>query len=241
MSRRTPSGPALAVRCRTRSGRRPASSPWRRGRRPLRGRVRRTSIRGARVPYGLRPAVALGATAVMAGLLGWFGAELISGGRQVGLAERVLAGTQAVWPLVVVLTCLGVAAGGWPQAGTTLPFGKIFKSFIPNERRCLPRDDRGVADLSSGHALPPACRSHGPPRHRVCLRSSRPGPGHRGRRRPGHPPGDRRAGLPDRPAYRRGRGRGPARRRHPLRARARHPAAAPGGGGLPGAGRPDAR
>ena len=55
----------------------------------------------------------------MAVLLGWFGAELISGGRQVGLAERVLAGTQAVWPLVVVLTCLGVAARSWPQAGTT--------------------------------------------------------------------------------------------------------------------------
>ncbi len=91
---------------------------------PTAGRIRETSVRGtvvrgSRVPYGLRPAVSLGATAVMAGLLGWFGAELISGGRQVGLAERVLAGTQAVWPLVVVLTCLGVTARGWPQAGTT--------------------------------------------------------------------------------------------------------------------------
>jgi hypothetical protein len=35
----------------------------------------------------------------------WFGAELIGGGRQVGLAERVLAGAQAVWPLAVVLAC----------------------------------------------------------------------------------------------------------------------------------------
>jgi hypothetical protein len=35
----------------------------------------------------------------------WFGAELIAGGRQVGLAERVLAGAQAVWPLAVVLVC----------------------------------------------------------------------------------------------------------------------------------------
>jgi aspartate aminotransferase len=95
---------------------------------PAAGRIRRTSVRGPRVPYGLRPAVSLGATAVMAGLLGWFGAELISGGRQVGLAERVLAGTQAVWPLVVVLTCLGVAAGGWPQAGTTSRSVKSFKS-----------------------------------------------------------------------------------------------------------------
>ena len=86
---------------------------------PAAGRIRGTGVWGARVPYGLRPAVSLGATAVMAVLLGWFGAELISGGRQVGLAERVLAGTQAAWPLVVVLTCLGVAARSWPQASAT--------------------------------------------------------------------------------------------------------------------------
>ena len=83
----------------------------------IRGEERTSDRRGSRVPYGLRPAVSLGATAVMAGLLGWFGAELISGGRQVGLAERVLAGTQAIWPLVVVLTCVGVTVGPrvWPQ------------------------------------------------------------------------------------------------------------------------------
>ncbi len=75
-------------------------------------------IRGPGTPYGLRPAVSAGATAVMLVLLGWFGVELISGGRQVGLAERVLAGIQAAWPLVVVLTCVAVAARSWPQAGT---------------------------------------------------------------------------------------------------------------------------
>jgi hypothetical protein len=63
-------------------------------------------VRGPRVPYGLRPAVAVSATAVMLGLLLWFGAELILAGHQVGLTERALAGTQALWPLVVVLTCL---------------------------------------------------------------------------------------------------------------------------------------
>jgi hypothetical protein len=42
----------------------------------------------------------------------WFGAELIGGGRQVGLAERVLAGAQAVWPLAVVLACR------WSQSRT---------------------------------------------------------------------------------------------------------------------------
>jgi hypothetical membrane protein len=66
--------------------------------------------RGCGAPYGLRPAVAAVATAAMLGLLAWFGAELTSGGRQVGLAERVLAEAQAIWPLVVVLTCVAAAA-----------------------------------------------------------------------------------------------------------------------------------
>jgi 8-oxo-dGTP pyrophosphatase MutT (NUDIX family) len=43
----------------------------------------------------------------MLGLLAWFGGELIWAGHQVGLAERALAGVQALWPLAVVLTCTG--------------------------------------------------------------------------------------------------------------------------------------
>ncbi len=73
---------------------------------PVAGRVP-----GPRVPYALRPAVAVSATAVMAGLLLWFGAELVLAGHQVGLAERALAGIQALWPLVVVLTCLRIGRG----------------------------------------------------------------------------------------------------------------------------------
>ncbi len=61
---------------------------------------------GLLVPYGLRPAVASVATGILLGLLVWFGAELITRGGQVGLAERVLTGAQAAWPLAVVLTCL---------------------------------------------------------------------------------------------------------------------------------------
>ena len=61
--------------------------------------------RGLSVPAGLRPAVSASAAGVLLGLLVWFGAELIAGGRQVGLAERVLAGAQAAWPLAVVLAC----------------------------------------------------------------------------------------------------------------------------------------
>ena len=61
--------------------------------------------RGTAVPWGLRPAVAAAAVAVMLALLAWFGAELIMAGGQAGLAERVLGGVQATWPLAVVLSC----------------------------------------------------------------------------------------------------------------------------------------
>jgi hypothetical protein len=57
-------------------------------------------------PAGLRPGIRVAAFGVLLVLLVWFGVELIGGGRQVGLAERVLAGAQAVWPLAVVLTCV---------------------------------------------------------------------------------------------------------------------------------------
>ena len=61
--------------------------------------------RGTAVPWGLRPAVAAAAVAVMLALLAWFGAELIMAGGQAGLAERVLGAVQAAWPLAVVLSC----------------------------------------------------------------------------------------------------------------------------------------
>ncbi len=61
--------------------------------------------RGSSVPWGLRPAVCSGAVAVQLILLAWFVAELVTGAGQVGLAERVVSGTQAIWPLVVVLSC----------------------------------------------------------------------------------------------------------------------------------------
>lgn len=55
----------------------------------------------------LRPAVALAATAVLAALLVAFLLELWrvtpTDGRATGLTERLLAGAQAIWPLVVAL------------------------------------------------------------------------------------------------------------------------------------------
>ncbi len=61
--------------------------------------------RGPAVPYGLRPAVTAAAAAVQLCLLAWFDAEVITASVQVGLAERVLAVAQAIWPLAVVVTC----------------------------------------------------------------------------------------------------------------------------------------
>jgi hypothetical protein len=60
---------------------------------------------GPSVPWALRPPVAACATGVLLGLLVWFGAELVTGGGQAGLAERFLGGAQALWPLAVVLSC----------------------------------------------------------------------------------------------------------------------------------------
>jgi len=57
-------------------------------------------------PLGLRPAACSAAVAAQFALLACFVAELVIGGRQVGLAERVLGGAQATWPLLVVLSCI---------------------------------------------------------------------------------------------------------------------------------------
>jgi hypothetical membrane protein len=70
------------------------------------------------VPGGLRVAACVSATSVMVGLLVWFYVELVTGGGLLGLAERVLAGVEAVWPLAVIATCYrsGYRAGHQPQA-----------------------------------------------------------------------------------------------------------------------------
>jgi len=63
------------------------------------------SRRGSAVPWGLRPAVAATAAAVLFALVLWFVAELVLGSGHAGLAERVAGGAQALWPLAVVLSC----------------------------------------------------------------------------------------------------------------------------------------
>jgi hypothetical protein len=61
--------------------------------------------RGPSVPWGLRPAVPAGASAVLLAVLLWFGAELLTSGGQAGLAERLLGGLQTLWPVLVILSC----------------------------------------------------------------------------------------------------------------------------------------
>jgi Protein of unknown function (DUF998) len=68
--------------------------------------------RGPSVPWGLRPAVSAGVVAVLLALLAWFVAELITGGGQVGLAERIFGTAQALWPLTVVVSCRYAARAG---------------------------------------------------------------------------------------------------------------------------------
>lgn len=63
---------------------------------------------GHAVPV-LRPAPSLAAAVLLTGLVGWFGLSLPTGER-IGLAERVAAGAQACWPLVVV-RCTRTAGG----------------------------------------------------------------------------------------------------------------------------------
>jgi len=70
---------------------------------------------GPSVPYGLRPSVCAAAAVMQLCLLAWFDAETVTASGQIGLAERVLATAQAIWPLLVVLTCLYSQSSGVPR------------------------------------------------------------------------------------------------------------------------------
>jgi hypothetical protein len=68
--------------------------------------------RGPSVPWGLRPTVSAGVVVLLLALLAWFAAELITGGGQAGLAERIFGAAQALWPLAVVVSCRRAAGTG---------------------------------------------------------------------------------------------------------------------------------
>jgi hypothetical membrane protein len=61
------------------------------------------------VPWALRLRTGAGASVVTLALFTWFTTELLGDGSQLGLAERALGEAQALWPLIVVLSCLASA------------------------------------------------------------------------------------------------------------------------------------
>jgi hypothetical membrane protein len=92
--------------------------------------------RGPSVPWGLRPAVSAAAVTVLLALLAWFGAELVAGGGQVGLAERVFGVAQALWPLTVVVSCRYAARAAAAQSAATPPSqGPAPVGRVPSARR----------------------------------------------------------------------------------------------------------
>ncbi len=56
------------------------------------------------VPFGLSLPVALTAAGALSASVFWFASELYGDGDAIGLSERVAAGAQALWPLVIVLS-----------------------------------------------------------------------------------------------------------------------------------------
>ena len=66
-------------------------------------------------PWVLAPGTSFAVTGVLLALLGWFafGVPQIGGETLTGLAERVLAGAQVLWPLAVVLV---IVRGGRNRA-----------------------------------------------------------------------------------------------------------------------------
>jgi hypothetical membrane protein len=59
---------------------------------------------GRTVPVLLRPQASSAAACTLLAFLAWFFVELLVSGQRIGLAERVAAGSQALWPLAVVVS-----------------------------------------------------------------------------------------------------------------------------------------
>jgi hypothetical protein len=78
----------------------------------------RRPVPGQSVAALLGPRVSAAATCALLLTLGWFFAELFARGQRVGLAERVAAGTQALWPLAVVLSVRHAGRQFQPNLGT---------------------------------------------------------------------------------------------------------------------------
>ncbi|MEU9861210.1 DUF998 domain-containing protein [Streptomyces sp. NPDC047971] len=71
------------------------------------------AVRDGGAPWGLRPAPALAATAMMGIGAVWFLVEINRQG-PAGVAERLVTCMQSVWPFVVVASCLARRENGTP-------------------------------------------------------------------------------------------------------------------------------
>ncbi|WP_175409893.1 DUF998 domain-containing protein [Streptomyces sp. TRM64462] len=69
--------------------------------------------RGGAAPWGLRPVPSTVATALMGGAAGWFLIEMHHQGA-AGVAERLVTCLQALWPFLVVVSCLRHPGSGGP-------------------------------------------------------------------------------------------------------------------------------
>jgi len=74
----------------------------------------RRQVPGRTVAVLLRPQACAAATGTLLLFLAWFIVEQLASGPRVGLAERVAAGAQSVWPLAVVIS----ARRSQPNLGT---------------------------------------------------------------------------------------------------------------------------
>jgi hypothetical protein len=72
---------------------------------------------GRTVPVLLRPHESAVATCILLVFLAWFFVEQLVSGQRIGLAERVAAGSQALWPLAVVVSARRSPPDRSPAAG----------------------------------------------------------------------------------------------------------------------------
>jgi hypothetical membrane protein len=111
--------------------------------------------RGLAVPWALRPGPAGTATVFMVALLGWFGAQFGGDAGLAGLAERLAAGAQALWPLVVVVSATIAAPGGATRPAQREPAQRDATQREPTQRDATQRDptrrgaSRGMRDGSN--------------------------------------------------------------------------------------------
>ncbi|WP_328438099.1 DUF998 domain-containing protein [Streptomyces sp. NBC_00444] len=73
------------------------------------------AVRGASAPWALRPGPSLAASALMGLAALWFLIEMQQDDGAIGAAERLVTAMQALWPFVVVASCVRRPYGDRPR------------------------------------------------------------------------------------------------------------------------------